>query len=201
MSTQADEIIGLYRRHSGAWTKARAAQKMVETAWLERFCALLHLGTEVLDIGCGAGEPVARFIMARGHKVLGVDSAPEMLELFRRNLPAAATQLADMRQLQLGRKFGGLIAWDSFFHLAHEHQRAMFPIFAEHAAALAPLMFTSGPAHGEAIGSLEGDALYHASLDGAEYRHLLDESGFDVMAHVAEDPGCGGRTVWLARRR
>ena len=156
MTSAADEIIGLYRRHAGAWTKARAAQA-VEKTWLERFCALLQPGAAVLDIGCGSGEPIARFIMARGHKLLGVDSAPEMLELFRENFPAAQLQLADMRQLRLGRRFGGLIAWDSFFHLAHEHQRAMFPIFRDHAAAHAPLLFTSGPAHGEAIGTLEGE--------------------------------------------
>jgi SAM-dependent methyltransferase len=201
MSSAADTVIGLYRRHAAAWTDARAAQAVVEKTWLERFCALLEPGAEVLDIGCGAGEPVARFIMARGHGVFGVDSAPEMLRLFRGNFPAAPVAQADMRQLRLGRLFGGLIAWDSFFHLAHEHQRAMFPIFRDHAVARAPLLFTTGPAHGEAIGILEGEDLYHASLDPAEYRRLLDENGFDAVAHIAEDPACSRHTVWLAQRR
>ena len=200
MTSAADAIIGLYRRHAGSWTRARAAQT-VEKTWLEKFCALLQPGAEVLDIGCGSGEPIAGFVMARGHAVLGVDSAPEMLGLFQQNFPAAQVQLADMRCLHLGRRFGGLIAWDSFFHLDHEHQRAMFPIFRGHAAAQAPLLFTSGPAHGEAIGRLEGEDLYHASLDPDEYRRLLDENGFDVVAHIAEDTDCGGRTVWLARQR
>jgi hypothetical protein len=62
-------------------------------------------------------------------------------------------------------------------------------------------LFTSGPAHGEAIGSYRGEPLYHGSLDEAEYRMLLDDHGFDVVTHVAEDPGCGGHTVWLARLR
>ena len=30
---------------------------------------------------------------------------------------------------------------------------------------------------------------------------LLGRNGFDVVAHGAEDPGCGGHAVWLARRR
>ena len=37
-----------------------------------------------------------------------------------------------------------------------------------------PLLFTSGPSAGVAMGTLEGDPLYHASLDAAEYRALLD---------------------------
>ena len=60
-------------------------------------------------------------------------------------------------------------------------------------------MFTSGPAHGVAIGTFEGEPLYHASLDGAEYRALLHQNGFTVMAHVTEDPACGRHTIWLAQ--
>lgn len=83
----------------------------------------------------------------------------------------------------------------------YERHRAMFPIFHAHALPGAALMFTSGPAHGEAIGAFQGEALYHASLDAAEYTALLAANGFDVLAHVAEDARCGGHTVWLARLR
>lgn len=106
-----------------------------------------------------------------------------------------------MRTLSLGSVFSGIIAWDSFFHLCHDDQRRMFPIFRKHAAPRAALMFTSGPSHGEAIGSYQGEPLYHASLDGAEYRALLDAHGFEVVAHVIEDPTCGRHTIWLARLR
>lgn len=75
----------------------------------------------------------------------------------------------------------------------------MFPIFRLHAATGAALMFTSGPSHGEVIGQLEGEPLYHASLDPAEYRQLLEEQGFSVVDHRANDQGCFGRTIWLAR--
>lgn len=60
-------------------------------------------------------------------------------------------------------------------------------------------MFTSGPAHGEAIGTFEGEALYHGSLAPEEYRTLLAENGFAVVDHVVEDPSCGGHTIWLAQ--
>jgi hypothetical protein len=77
----------------------------------------------------------------------------------------------------------------------------MFPIFAAHAASGAALMFTSGPAHGEAIGTFEGEPLYHASLAPDEYVALLSANGFDVIEHVVEDQACGGHTVWLAKAR
>jgi hypothetical protein len=92
-----------------------------------------------------------------------------------------------------------LLAWDSFFHLCPDDQRRMFAVFRAHAAPFAPLMFTSGTSHGERIGAYAGQALYHASLDPAEYRALLGGHGFEVVAHQVEDPACGRRTIWLAR--
>jgi len=62
----------------------------------------------------------------------------------------------------------------------------------------AALLFTAGPAAGEAIGDLFGDLLYHDSLDPAEYRDLLAANGFEVVRYTPEDPDCGGHTVWLA---
>lgn len=196
----ADRIVGLYERRAAAWTGARGPSKRFpEQAWLDRFRALTPEGGGVLDIGCGAGEPIARYLAGVGHAVTGVDSSPAMIAMFRARLPAQQALVADMRTLDLGRRFDGLLAWDSFFHLDHAHQRRMFAIFRAHARPGAALMFTSGPEHGEAIGVLEGEPLYHASLAAAEYRDLLAANGFEVVAHKADDPDCGGRTVWLAR--
>jgi len=103
----------------------------------------------------------------------------------------------DMRSLSLHRKFDGVLAWDSFFHLKPDDRRRMFDIFTAHAAPSAYLMFNAGPAHGEAIGYYRGDSLYHASLDAAEYEASLAQSGFGLVAHAVEDwETGGGRTVW-----
>jgi hypothetical protein len=61
------------------------------------------------------------------------------------------------------------------------------------------LMFTSGPAYGEAIGTYRGEPLYHGSLDGTEYRSLLAENGFQVVSRLNEDRIDGGHAVWLAQ--
>jgi SAM-dependent methyltransferase len=200
MSSAAKEIISIYRRHAHAWTEARG-KRLVERNWVDRFLEMLPRSAHLLDIGCGSGEPIARYLIERGCRVTGVDSSPEMIGMFAANFPEQVAIVADMRELQLGTDYDGLLAWDSFFHLNHDDQRAMFPFFAQHARPSAPFMFTTGPAHGEAIGRLEGDPLYHASLAPSEYLHLLELHGFDLVAHVPEDPACGGRTVWLAQRR
>ncbi len=92
-----------------------------------------------------------------------------------------------MRALSLHRQFDGIIAWDSLFHLSAHDQRRMFPTLSRHAAPGAVLLFNSGPSAGEQIGSYQGEPLYHASLDESEYRDLLGDNGFDVIAHAVTD--------------
>ncbi len=194
----AADLIALYQRHAAAWDKERG-RALFERPWLERFRAALPSDRSVLDLGCGAGEPLARYLIEHGHTVTGVDSSPALIETARMRFPKERWMTDDMRSVSLGERFSGILAWDSFFHLTPDDQRAMFPVFAAHAAPGAALMFTSGPKFGEAIGSYQGDALYHASLDSDEYRTLLAAQGFRVLAHVVEDPACGGHTIWLAK--
>lgn len=198
--SHADAIIGLYRRHADAWVNKRGTH-LLERRWLDRFLAVMPERPHVLDIGCGPGVPIGAYLLERGCAVTGVDAAPEMVAHAQRLLPQGTWRVADMRTLALDARFDGVLAWNSFFHLTQADQRAMFAIFATHAAPGAPLMFTSGPAEGEAIGTFEGEPLHHASLAPDAYRALLDAHGFDVLAHKAEDPDCGRLTIWLARCR
>ena len=154
----------------------------------------------VFDLGCGTGEPIARYFIELGYRLTGVDPATEMLEIARERFPDQEWLLQDMRQLALGHRFDALIAWNSFFHLPASDQRAMFEIFADHSAPGALLLFTAGPAAGQATGDMFGHTLFHESLDAEEYEELLGQHGFRILRHRTEDPECGGHTVWLARR-
>ena len=201
MPEPADRIVGLYERHATTWAADRARRPWVEKAWHDRFVDVLPWGATVLDIGCGSGSPVAAYMAECGLKVMGVDASPTMISLCKTRLPDHEWYVADMRALSLDRRFDGILAWDSFFHLSPDDQRRMFPIFGAHAGPSGLLMFNSGPEHGEAIGTYQGEPLYHSSLDASEYKSLLDLVGFDIIAHAVKDPLAGGRTVWLARSR
>lgn len=204
MTDHASRIIGLYERHAHAFDAERS-KALFERAWLDRFLANVPVAGRVLDLGCGSAEPIARYIIDAGRHVTGVDSSPTMIATCRKRFPQEAWHVADMRSINLAetfaRTFAGVIAFDSFFHLSQDDQRRMFATFAEVAHQGAPLLFTSGPRAGIAMGTYQGEPLYHSSLDPQEYRSLLRSHGFDELAFVPEDPCCGGRTIWLAQRR
>jgi SAM-dependent methyltransferase len=198
MASESEQIRSLYQRHAIDWDRERG-RSLFEKYWLDRFFALLPPKASILDIGCGAGEPISRYFIEQGCDVTGVDSSSTLIGMCKDRFPDQEWIVADMRMLSLDRRFDGILAWDSFFHLCPEDQRRMFPIFRRHTGPKAALMFTSGPSHGEAIGTYKGEPLYHGSLDGAEYRSLLDQNGFAVVSHVVDDAHCGYRTIWLAQ--
>lgn len=195
-----DDVVALYERNAGAYDRDRT-RSLQEREWLDRFLSRVTPGGTVLDVGCGMGEPIARYIIESGARFFGVDASPSMIQRCRARFPQSDWIVADMRDLDLGRRFDGIIAWDSFFHLGIDDQRRMFARFAAHIHDGAPLMFTSGTEEGEAIGYFQEQPLYHASLDAPEYERLLAANDFIVKEFRADDPGCGNHTVWLATRR
>ncbi|GAB4529060.1 MAG: class I SAM-dependent methyltransferase [Parvularculaceae bacterium] len=158
-------------------------------------------GGAALDLGCGAGEPIARYLIDAGYSVTGMDYAAPMIEIARARLPAARWIAGDMRDLALGEAFDGVIGWDSFFHLTMAEQRALLPKLAAHIAPGGALMLTVGPEAGETAGMVEGEAVYHASLDPDEYRTILTREGFADIVFVAEDPDCDFHSILLASKR
>ncbi|HCP81673.1 MAG TPA: SAM-dependent methyltransferase [Octadecabacter sp.] len=199
-STPAD-ILPTYERVATDFQATRN-KSLFEKPCLDRMLGITPRNTgqrRVLDLGCGPGAPIATYLEDRGLAVTGVDGAANMVDLFNATLPNARAIHADMRTLDLGERFDALLAWDSFFHLSQDAQRAMFPIFAKHAAPNAALMFTSGTSDGEVWGHAATEQVYHSSLDPEEYRALLMAYGFKVISFRPEDPNCHGHSIWLAR--
>ena len=141
-----EDILPTYNAVAEIWDRERN-QALFERPWLDRMLNFAP-GKRVLDLGCGSGRPIARYLVDRRATVTGLDGAAAMIKLFHANVPSARGILADMRGLDLGERFDALLAWNSFFHLSEEDQRAMFPVFARHAVPGAALMFTSGPGKG-----------------------------------------------------
>ncbi|MFC3902303.1 Methyltransferase domain-containing protein [Acinetobacter marinus] len=209
----AKNIIDIYRKYGRAWTELRG-EYLYEQSWLDRFCEKLPSNSKVLDLGCGSGVPIARYLSEKGCAITGVDSSDVMLEMAQQNFPVETYPnhrwiLGDMRNVQLNEDidnntesaFDGILAWDSFFHLTADDQRQMFAQFQRFSKIGTMLMFTSGTSEGEAIGEMFGEALYHASLSPDEYRELLAQNDFQVLEMVANDADCAGHTVWLAQKK
>ena len=190
----------VYETHAAAWD-AQRGRSLYEKAWLDRLLARTSPGDIILDVGSGAGEPIARYIIEQNRRICGIDFAEPMLAIARRRFPEARWIEADMRAFDLGEAFSGVVAWDSFFHLPPDDQRSVIPRLARHVAPGGGLLVTVGPSESEVMGTVEGDPVYHASLSIDEYEVRFREAGLEVAEFVTEDRDCAGHSVLLAIRR
>jgi 2-polyprenyl-3-methyl-5-hydroxy-6-metoxy-1,4-benzoquinol methylase len=194
---ERQNVYKVYDKIAG-WFAQNRYKGLMEKAYLDAIITVIPAGGSVLDLGCGTGEPILRYLLDNKLNVTGVDASHEMIAMAKTNFPKTEFILQDMRQLDIDRKFDAIIAWHSFFHLPVADQPEMFGLFAKHLNPNGLLLFTSGTEHGEAWGMNGGENLFHASLDASEYRDLLTSNRFEVLKHVVEDEGCGGATVWMA---
>lgn len=197
MSELAKQTQLVYERNASRFAQQRP-KSLTEKSWLDRFQKLIPTKAKILDLGCGAGEPIASYLMHCGHSVVGIDASTNMIRLAIDNIPTGDWRVGDMRTLALDERFNGIIGWNSFFHLTREEQRAVLPLIVRHLDPKGALLLTVGPYDGEEEGCVGDDPIYHASLSQEEYSDILLGLGLRVVEFVPEDQDCYSMTILLA---
>lgn len=85
-------------------------------------------GARILDIGCGPGN-ITNYLLAKrpDFEVLGIDMAPNMIALAKKNNPAARFAVMDCRKIdQLTEKYNGIVAGFCIPYLSAEETELLF---------------------------------------------------------------------------
>jgi SAM-dependent methyltransferase len=177
---------------------------------LGRYC---KPGMRVLDAGCGLGRHV-RILRARGYQAEGVDWAQRTVKFLRARFPELPVHQGDATRLG-----GPDAAYGAYISLGvMEHCREGPEAFMREACrVLQPggMAFVSVPffnplrrlkaALGLYRGAVKGLEFYQYAFRPAEFRHLLEQSGFTPLEQIAYDarkgfwseiPGV--RLAWLS---
>jgi len=189
----------VYERNAERFDRERP-KGLHERRWLDRLVEDLNEGDAILDVGCGAADPIAGYFLSRGLKVTGIDASHRMIDLAKKRWPDADWQVKDMRDLAHGPLFDAVLAWNSFFHLTMDEQRAVLPMLCARLVPSGRLMLTVGPRESEEVGRVGDDPIYHSSLSQAEYAQILTANHLRILSFVLEDPDCDMQTILLAEK-
>ena len=192
------------------WHTNKRADGYIEHVlrYVDRVLEGLPAGAKVLDLGCGTGEPVAKYVVERGFRITGVDESAEMLKFARQIVPEAELIHADMASVEFLDTFDAAVAWDSMFHVERRHHAAIYRKLAAALRTDARLLLSVGgsaPAEDNAVegftSEMYGQTFYYSGFDPVVTREIIEESGFEIELWEVDDPSSRGHVAVIARKR
>ncbi|NOT62527.1 MAG: class I SAM-dependent methyltransferase [Acidobacteria bacterium] len=141
---------------------------------------------EVLDVACGPGN-ITRYLLAQRpqFKLQGIDLAPNMIELARRNNPTAEFRVLDGRQIAaLGERFDAIICG---FYLPYLSQADAAQFIRDASACLQPqgVLYLSGMEGDDRQSGFQessaGDKVYLHYHDTRLMSETLAAEGFEIL--------------------
>ena len=161
----------------------------VRQKWLGRLIDGLPVGGgRVLDLGCGAGIPVARDLAARGHTVTGVDGSTKQVAKARWNVPDAIFLEADMCEVAF--EAGSFDAIGAFYSITHIPRTQQGPLIQNIARWLKPggmlvASFGTGAAR-EWTAEWLGTTMFFGHNDEVETLSCLADAGLTLRDSSVE---------------
>ena len=160
---------------------------------LEDLASLLPRQAVVLDLGCGAGVPVTRWLSDRGFAVTGVDVSARQLDLARNYVPEATFIKADMTEVTFAPgSLDAVVAFHSIIHVPRtEHPALLERVhrwLRPEGAFLATMTLTDYEGRDDDWEGWGAPMLW-SHYDGDTNVTMLREAGFGI--HYAE-PRTGG---------
>jgi SAM-dependent methyltransferase len=166
----------------------RFEHSSVRKKWLRRLIESLPSSGRVLDLGCGAGVPVARELAALGHCVVGVDGSEEQIARARSKVPKATFIHADMCDINLDA--GSFDAIGAFYSITHVPSAEQGSLLAKISWWLKPggalvASLGAGP-EGDWTGEWMGTQMFFGHNSRASSFKYLGDAGLIVQTSEVE---------------
>ncbi|GGT16590.1 methyltransferase [Streptomyces chromofuscus] len=165
-----------------AYEKAFASSE-AHRASLEWLLERLAPGSRVLDVGSGTGRPTAQTLAEAGHDVLGVDVSPVMVELAARQVPGAAFQCADIREMPLpDGSFDAVCVYFSLLQMTRAEQSALVRRLARAVRSGGHLVLATVPLDVEGVDAVfMGQPVRVTSFGAEEFATMAGKAGLTVL--------------------
>jgi SAM-dependent methyltransferase len=182
-----------YNRIASKWDGARIAFCGRERDYVDALLDGLPEPSEILDLGCGTGRPIAEYVLSRGHRVTGVDQASELLALARARFPQATWIESRLEDFTITQRYAAIVCWDALFHLEREVHAELLARMARSLIPGGRIMITVGGSdHPAFTDMMFGETFSYDSHPPERVLALLDELGFaPLIAEFMNQPTPG----------
>ena len=152
------------------------------TKELREFASHLSKNARVLDVGCGAGVPITKFLVESGFDVTGIDFSEGMLKLARKNVPKARFIKKDMTKMDFeDNSFEGLTAFYSIFHVPRKKHFSLFKSLHRILKPKGVMLICLGPDHWEGTDEYYGVEMFWSHYSSEKSLQLVRNAGFQII--------------------
>ena len=179
-----------------------SSRQEIRSRYVSCLIDALPRGSDLLDLGCGAGTPTTKRL-AEHFTVTGVDISRCQIERARRNVPKASFIRADMTSLRLPQcSFDAVTAFFSIIHVPRDEQSELLESIA---AWLRPngVFFATMTARGKEVDFDKcwlGAPMFWSGYDRDTNKGMIRAAGLDIVS-IEETQDRDGHFLWLVARK
>ncbi len=189
-----------YNEAADSYFKTR--NRFNNTKYLKKLSSLLKPSSTILDIGCGAGLPIDKFFIDKGHKILGIDVSGKQVGLARRNIPEGSFEVKDMSELKKGSyKADAIISFYAIFHIPREEHENLFKKINSFLPQGGFLLVTMGSSEYEGCDdNFHGVEMWWSHYGSKKNRLIIENAGFEILLDEIDTTGKEKHQVILAKK-
>lgn len=196
------DIEQAYDLISDDWKKFRNTTKINKC--IVDFCNLITPNGNILDIGCGTGYPIDKYLVECNFFVTGIDLSKKMIDEAKKLQLVNATFIKqDILDFSTDKLYDGIIAFDSIWHIKKDNQIDAYKKIASLMKDGAYFLFTHGKLNSEIIGTMFNQKFYYSALNIDELKTIFSKIGLKIifLAENYQEPSTGERDLLVIARK
>ncbi|MFH1393752.1 MAG: class I SAM-dependent methyltransferase [Candidatus Micrarchaeota archaeon] len=148
----------------------------------------LKPGAKILDAGCGAGIPIAKYLSGN-FQVFGIDISSKQIELAKKHVPNGFFKKADFLESGFENEFfDGIICLYALIHVDRKRHLEILKEFYRLLKSPGYLLICMGLDEWEGEQEYLGTKMFWSHFGREKNLELLKEAGFEILSEKPWNP-------------
>ena len=180
--------------------------------WINRLIKTIPPASPILELGCGGGLPITKYLLDRGFTVTANDISQTQIDIAQRKVPGAHYIVGDMASLNLSQStFNGVVMFFSLFHLPLNEQQDVLNQIHLWLKPGGHLVLSVGAGNEpEKNGEFMGRPMFWADAGKEGTRKMIEEAGLEIVESEVrkeedvegmKNPDEGMSFLWVLARK
>jgi ubiquinone/menaquinone biosynthesis C-methylase UbiE len=171
--------------------------------YLKNLSKLLSKGSKILDIGCGSGIPIDKYLLEQEFNVTGIDISEKQIKLAKKNLPQGKFFVKDMSEIDFpASSFDAVVSFYAIFHVPREEHFALLKKLYALLKSKGYLLVTMGSSDWEGTeDDFHGEKMFWSHYGAEKNKNLVKTAGFKVMLDEIDTSGQEKHQILLGQKK